>query len=146
MRVLVVGDKSKERQIVCEVLAELGQEAVEAEDGQAGWEAYQTSQFDIVISDYVMPGLNGLELCQAIRQLPQEHYTYVLICSHFFEKQHILAGFEAGVDDYVEKPLDPDELRIRLISAQRVTEVHRQLAQRNLELAQMSQRCRSPAS
>ena len=139
MRVLVVGDKSQERRIVCEVLAELGQEAVEAEDGKAGWEAYQAGQFDIVISDYVMPGLNGLELCQAIRGLPREHYTYILVCSLFFEKQHILAGFEAGVDDYVEKPLDPDELRIRLISAQRVTEIHRQLAHRNRELAQMSE-------
>lgn len=139
MRVLVVGDKAEERQVVCEVLAELGQEAVEAEDGEAGWRAYQAEPFDLVISDFIMPKMNGLDLCRAIRSLSREHYTYILVCSLFSEKQHILAGFEAGVDDYVEKPLDPDELRIRLISAQRVTEVHRQLAAQNRELARMGQ-------
>lgn len=139
MKVLVVGDKPEERQIVVDVLGELGQQAEQAENGLAGWEAYRRGRFDIVISDFIMPGMNGLELCSKIRRQPREHYTYVLVCSLFSEKQHILAGFEAGVDDYVEKPLDPNELRVRLISAQRVTEVHRELAARNKELAQMSQ-------
>ncbi len=139
MKVLVVGDKLEERQIVLNVLEELGQQAEQAEDGLSGWEAYQRGQFDIVISDFIMPGMNGLELCAKIRRHPREHYTYVLVCSLFSEKQHILAGFEAGVDDYIEKPLDPTELRVRLISAQRVTEVHRELASRNKELAQLGE-------
>ena len=139
MKVLVVGDKAEERQLVKDVLAELGYEAVEAEDGRAGWKLCRKTRFDLVISDFVMPGLNGLELCVKIRQQPSDHYTYVLVCSIFSEKQHILAGFEAGVDDYVEKPLDPNELRVRLISARRVTQVHRELAARNSELAHMSQ-------
>ena len=98
MKVLVVGDKPEERQIVVDVLGELGQQAEQAENGLAGWEAYRRGRFDIVISDFIMPGMNGLELCSKIRRQPREHYTYVLVCSLFSEKQHILAGFEAGVD------------------------------------------------
>lgn len=139
MKILVVGDKPEERQLVLNVLDELGHQAKEAEDGMAGWRAWRGESFDIVISDFVMPEMTGLELCSKIRSTPRDHYTYVLVCSLFSEKQHILAGFEAGVDDYVEKPLDPNELRVRLVSAQRVTRIHQELATRNRELAQMSQ-------
>ena len=137
MNVLVVGDKAYERDIVVQVLTELGHSSAEATDGEEGWQAYQEQDFDIIISDFIMPKMNGLELCRAVRGQPKDHYTYILVASLFSEKQHILAGFEAGVDDYVSKPLDLDELRVRLISAVRVTEVHFQLASKNKELAEL---------
>lgn len=137
MRALIVGDKADERGLVVEALTELGHAALEAEDGLAGLEAYRGGSFDIIISDFIMPRMNGLELCRAIRNEPKEHYTYVLIASIFSEKQHILAGFEAGVDDYVSKPLDVDELRVRLVSAQRITGIHSELAAKNRQLQEM---------
>jgi diguanylate cyclase (GGDEF)-like protein len=137
VKVLVVGDKAHERDIVVQVLTELGHGSVEAKDGEEGWQAYQEQDFDIIISDFIMPKMNGLELCRAVRGQPKDHYTYILVASLFSEKQHILAGFEAGVDDYASKPLDLDELRVRLISAVRVTEVHFQLASKNKELAEL---------
>jgi diguanylate cyclase (GGDEF)-like protein len=90
-----------------------------------------------------MPKMNGLELCRAIRNQPRPHYTYVLIASIFAEKQNILAGFEAGVDDYVSKPIDLDELRVRLISAVRVTGVHRELATKNQQLVELGEHLRA---
>lgn len=122
---------------MAQALTELGHAAVEAEDGQAGLDVYRQGEFDIVISDLVMPKMNGLELCRAIRGEPKETYTYVLIASNFSEKQHILAGFEAGVDDYVSKPLDLDELRVRLISARRITGIHSELAAKNRQLEEL---------
>lgn len=134
---LIVGDKEHERAIVVEVLTELGHSSVQAEDGEAGLAAYRAGDFDIIISDFIMPRMNGLELCKAVRCEPKEHYTYVLVASLFSEKQHILAGFEAGVDDYVGKPLDLNELRVRLISAERITRMQRELAQKNTQLEEM---------
>lgn len=138
MKILVAGDKAEERQLVVETIAQFDHIAVEAHDGESAWQAYLTHDFDIVISDLVMPKMNGLELCRAIRSRPKDHYTYVLIASLFSEKSHIMAGFEAGVDDYVGKPLDPDELRVRLISALRVTEIQRELATKNRQLEALS--------
>jgi diguanylate cyclase (GGDEF)-like protein len=136
LNVLVVGDKAEERALVVGVVSELGHTVWQAEDGEEGLRAYRRRAFDIVISDFIMPKMNGLELCRQIRQQPQERYTYVLVASKFSEKQHILAGFEAGVDDYVGKPIDVDELRVRLISAVRVARVHAELASKNRELAE----------
>lgn len=139
MKVLVVGDKAEERDLVIQVVTELGHTAIQAEDGEAGLQDYLQHDIDIVISDFIMPNMNGLELCEAIRRRPKRHYTYVLIASIFSEKHHLMAGFEAGVDDYVSKPLDPDELRVRLISAERVTRVHLELATKNRQLEQAGQ-------
>ena len=139
LRILVVGDKAHERDLMVAVVSELGHEVEQAVNGEEALRAYQAGDFDLVISDFVMPFMDGLQLCQAIRAQPKEHYTYVLIVSRLSEKQHIMAGFEAGVDDYVEKPLDSNELRVRLISAVRVSAIHRELADKNRELARLSE-------
>ena len=138
VNILVVGDKAQERELVVQTVTDLGHTARQAEDGEQGLRAYLEHGFDIVISDFIMPGMDGLELCRRIRSQPGDSYTYILVASSLSEKRHVLAGFEAGVDDYLGKPLDVDELRVRLISAVRVTAIHAELAQKNRELAEAS--------
>lgn len=138
MNVLVVGDKDYERQPVAKMVRDLGHTVVEADDGTVAWDHYSRSHFDVVISDYLMPQMNGLELCRKVRLAPHPNYTYFMIVSSRSESDDLLAGFQSGVDDYIPKPVSEVELHCRLISAERVTEVHRELAQRNSQLLHLS--------
>lgn len=138
MNVLVVGDKDYERQPVAKKVTDLGHKVVEANDGTIAWEHYSRTYFDVVISDYLMPEMNGLELCRKVRLGPHQAYTYFMIVSSRSDSDNLLAGFESGVDDYIAKPVSEVELQCRLISAARVTKVHRELAQRNSQLLHLS--------
>ena len=138
MNVLVVGDKDYERQPVAKMVRDLGHTVVEADDGTVAWDHYSRSHFDVVISDYLMPQMNGLELCRKVRLAPHPNYTYFMIVSSRSESDDLLAGFQSGVDDYIPKPVSEVELQCRLISAERVTLMHRELAQRNSQLLHLS--------
>ena len=83
---------------------------------------------DVVISDWMMPGLTGLELCRSIRADAGGSYTYFIMVTSHGALDEVLEGMSAGADDYLVKPLDPDDLQARLIPAARVTALHRQLA------------------
>ncbi len=144
MRVLVVGDKKHERESVVELVESLDHQVEQAEDGLSAWKRYTRHHYDVIISDYLMPEMNGLELCRRVREdCPYGRYTYVIICSARAEQHHVLAGFESGVDDYLRKPARPVEVRARLISARRVTTVHNELARKNRELRDLSQELRA---
>jgi len=118
----------------------LGHECLVAEDGMAAWELFQERGPDVIISDWLMPGIEGPELCRRVREhartaASNSHpaYTYFVLLTVLEDKQHALEGMEAGADDYLAKPPDLDELRLRLIAATRVTGLHRQLAERDAE-------------
>jgi two-component system, cell cycle response regulator len=81
-----------------------------------------------------MPGMDGLELCSKVRGEERNGYTYFIFLTALGDRNHLHMGLEAGADDYLSKPLDRDELQVRLISARRVTELHRRLAFQNGEL------------
>ncbi len=68
----------------------------------------------LVIFDWLMPGLNGIELCQHVRSMPQEPYTYILLLTSKRDKKDVVEGLSAGADDYITKPFDPQELKVRL--------------------------------
>jgi diguanylate cyclase (GGDEF)-like protein len=138
LNILVVGDKDHERQPVAEAISALGHSVVEAADGTYAWQAYSRKHFDVVISDYLMPEMNGLELCKKVRMSPHKDYTYFVIISSRTESENLLAGFKSGVDDYLGKPVSPIELECRLISAQRVIDMHHELTQTNAQLLHLS--------
>ena len=138
MNILVVGDKDHERGPVAEAVRQLGHTVVEAADGTYAWEAFSRTHFDVVISDYLMPEMNGLELCRKVRLSPHQGYTYFVIVSTRTESDNVLAGFKSGVDDYLSKPVSPIELECRLISAERVIKMHRELTQTNAQLLHLS--------
>lgn len=143
MNILVVGDKEHERRPVVKTVEGLGHTVTEAEDGTNAWELYGLHHYDVIISDYLMPQMNGLELCRRVRIGPHRDYTYFIIVSARAESQNILNGFRSGVDDYVPKPVSPMELECRLISAQRVTKMHRELARSNAQLKALSDELRA---
>lgn len=129
MRVLVAEDEAVPRAILRAALEKLGHECLVAEDGEGAWEIFSgTPRVDVVISDRMMPGMDGLELCRRIRAEEEGNgYTYFVFLTALGGKRHLLEGIQAGADDYLGKPLDLDELQVRLISAARVTELHKQL-------------------
>lgn len=139
----MVGDKAHERAPVVKAIRELGHLVTEAIDGAQAWQECLEHHYDAVFSDYLMPEMNGLELCQRIRENPQGRYTYVIICSTQSLQQHVVAGFESGVDDYIAKPVSSLELKARLISARRVTLVHNELTRKNKELSALTEELRA---
>ena len=129
MRVLAVEDEAVPRAILRAALEKLGHECLVAEDGEGAWKIFsRTPGVDVVISDRLMPGMDGLELCRRIRaEEGGDSYTYFVFLTALGDRRHLLEGIQAGADDYLSKPLDPDELQVRLISAARVTELHKRL-------------------
>ena len=143
MKILVAEDDAVSRTILRRAVEKLGHECLVAEDGRAAWETFRSEPWvDVIISDWMMPDVDGLELCRMVREEERgsrgRAYTYFIFLTALGDRDHLLMGLEAGADDYLSKPLDRDELGMRLISADRVTELHRQLAFQNDELEKLN--------
>lgn len=98
-------------------------------NGRQAWELLQLARIPIVISDWYMPEMDGPELCRRIRARPREPYVYFILVTSRGGKQQYLAGMEAGADDFIAKPVDPDELRARLTVAERILGLRKELEQ-----------------
>ena len=140
MRVLVAEDSALTRAMLRDALLTMGHDCIVATDGNDAWQQFQASGADVIISDRLMPGLDGLELCRRVRELPEASYTYFVFLTALANKNAILEGMQGGADDYLSKPLDLDELRARLIAAERVTALHRRLAEQAQALEQSNQK------
>jgi len=110
------------------MLQKLGYQVVAAANGKEAWEAFRKGRFRLVISDVLMPEMDGLELCRRIRKHKQSKYTYVVMITALIGKKDYLEGMEAGADDFVTKPFDPDELKARLRVAERIISFQEQAA------------------
>jgi len=128
MRVLVADDEQTTRLVVRAAVQRLGHECLVAEDGDRAWARLHASPVDVLLTDWMMPGLDGPELCRRIRAHPADRYTYIILATSMSEREDILSGMQAGADDYLIKPLDPFAVQTRLIAAERVTVLHQQLA------------------
>jgi two-component system, cell cycle response regulator len=129
VRVLVADDEATTRLVVRAAVQRLGHECLIAEDGDRAWALLQATPVDVLLTDWMMPGLDGPELCRRIRAHPADRYTYIILATSMSERDDILSGMQAGADDYLIKPLDPFAVQTRLIAAERVTALHRQLAE-----------------
>jgi len=134
MRVLIAEDDAVSRRILQRAIERFGHVCQAVTDGAEAWQAYQDASFDVVITDWVMPQIDGVELCELIRKHPGTRYTYVVLLSVLSDRGHFLKGMQAGADDYLTKPLDAEELQARLAAAERVTTLHRQLSDQNNRL------------
>ena len=123
MRVLIAEDDRDSRELLGWLLTKLGYEVVSTENGEQAWKAFKQEKFRIVISDLLMPDMDGLELCRRIRGTKLESYTYIIILTALIGKKDYLEGMEAGADDFVTKPFDPDELKARLRVAERIVSI-----------------------
>jgi two-component system, cell cycle response regulator len=127
--VLVADDNVLIRNIVADLLRAMGFEVTEAEDGEQAIQLYQSNRFHIVITDWVMPKVTGLEFCQAIRADDQKFahsgYTYVIMLTSQDSKNDLIAALDAGADDYLVKPVHKPELQARIRTAMRIIELEK---------------------
>ncbi len=135
MKVLIAEDDPISRTILKKSVEKFGHECLVAEDGEKAWELFQkTQEVDVVISDWMMPGIDGLELCRRVRAVNNDLYTFFIFLTALGDRAHLLQGMQAGADDYLTKPLDREELQVRLIAASRVNSLHRQLNEKRRQL------------
>lgn len=140
LKVLVVDDDEPSLDPLRAAIVSFGYDCRVATDGLEAWRMHQAAPADVILSDWDMPCMDGLELCRRTRVMHDEStYTYFIFMTAFEDKAHFLRGMEAGADDYQIKPIDLDELRARLTSAQRVVSLYRRLADKNTVLRRDSQ-------
>jgi two-component system, cell cycle response regulator len=140
MRILVAEDDTASRLIIEAAVTALGHECLVATSGEEAWRLFETADVEVIISDRMMPGMDGLELCRRVRARNGDTYTYFIFLTILDERPDIVSGMEAGADDYLVKPLDAVELKLRLHVASRVTALHRRLFQQSEELARLNRR------
>jgi two-component system, OmpR family, phosphate regulon response regulator PhoB len=116
-KVLVVEDEADIRNLIAINLRTRGYDVITAENGSIGLELVRKHKPLVMTLDLMMPGMNGLDVCQALRSDPEISSTYVLMVTAMGETEDRLAGFEAGADDYVPKPFSVDELVLRVQAA-----------------------------
>jgi DNA-binding response OmpR family regulator len=123
MRILVVEDDFDAREMLQILLRMEGHDVVTARNGVEGWKAFQDGRFSVVLSDWLMPEADGLELCRKIREQETARYTYIVLVTALQGKSLYLESINAGADDFVSKPYDPDVLRSRLVVAERIVKL-----------------------
>lgn len=141
MKVLVAEDNYTMRVMVAGVLKRWGYEPVPVCDGKEAWQMMQQAGAPrIALLDWEMPGIDGIEVCRHLRTREMEgaEYTYTILLTSRSEKNEIVAGIEAGADDYVIKPFDPNELRARVRTASRIVELQAELLQSKEEYRKLS--------
>ncbi|MBL9091122.1 MAG: response regulator [Planctomycetaceae bacterium] len=120
MKVLVAEDDRDAMDLLENALQHFGYEVTRAEDGFEALDAIRSGQFQIVISDWEMPGMNGIELCREVRNRIASSYTYFFLLTARTGTQNLVDGLRAGADEFLSKPVDPEELKVRLDVAERV--------------------------
>jgi signal transduction histidine kinase len=145
MKILIAEDDATSRDILAHVLRQLGHEVVEAADGEEAWAVFQREHVPLLISDWMMPGLDGLQLCRRIRAEQRPKYTYIILLTVLGGKQNYLDAMEAGTDDFISKPFDVDQLHTRLRVAERILGLQRELQEIELTREQEVRRERMRA-
>ncbi|MDZ7698130.1 MAG: response regulator transcription factor [Deltaproteobacteria bacterium] len=144
MNILIAEDDATSRMMLRSVLTRLGYEVVEAVDGNAAWEVLKRPDAPrLVIVDWIMPGMDGLELVRRVRNLPEgadgpetgaKGRPYMIMLTSRDKKDDVIAGLDAGADDYLTKPFDPGELRARVAVGERMVAMEDGLAGKIREL------------
>jgi DNA-binding response OmpR family regulator len=135
MKVLIAEDDLVSRSVLERTLRAWGYEVVAVNDGLAAWELLrQPDAPRLVILDWMMPGLDGPEVCRKVRELPDQEPTYIVLLTTRHLKEDVVAGLDSGADDYVVKPFDRQELHSRLRAGERIVGLQRSLSERVREL------------
>ncbi len=127
--VLVVDDDPVSSAQLSALAQAAGYEVQGVSNGRQAWNLLQLTRIPIVISDWYMPEMDGAELCRRVRSRTREPYVYFILVTSRGGKQQYLAGMDAGADDFIGKPVDPDELRARLRVAERILGLRKELEQ-----------------
>lgn len=136
LEILVVDDDDASRVALCGAVIRLGYRCRSAAEAL---KVHGERPADMIVSDWRMPGIDGMELCRRVRALDVGKYTYLLFVSAHARKRDFVEAVRAGADDYLPKPIDLDDLEARLIAGSRLVEAYRRLADRNVVLRHDSQ-------
>ena len=129
MNILIADDDSTSRIVLSATLKKLGHEVTVAKSGDEALAVFDKVNVPILISDMVMPGLDGLELCRRVRTLNRPRYTYIILLTSVGGKHGFLVGMKAGADDFINKPFDEDQLAARLGVAERILSLQTEVKQ-----------------
>ncbi|NLX99484.1 MAG: hybrid sensor histidine kinase/response regulator [Rhodopirellula sp.] len=134
MQILVADDSLVMRRLLCACLQKWDYDVVAVEDGAQAWQRFQEGQFPLIITDWLMPAMDGLELIRRIRACELDHYVYIILLTAKSEKEDLVVAMEAGADDFLAKPFDTGELRVRIREGERIITLQRTLAEQNRQL------------
>ena len=141
MKILIADDEPTSRMMLRSLASKQGHECIVAADGSSAWDLLTSEGVEVLLTDWMMPGVDGPELCRRVREELTDRYVYIVLITGLGQRERILEGMSAGADDYLVKPVDPFVVQTRLVAAERVTALHRQvshfraqLEQANLEL------------
>ncbi len=128
MKVLIADDSIVSRHVLEATLRRWDYEPIATTNGNDAWELLQRDDAPhLAILDWMMPGLTGLEICKLVRSRAKEPYTYILLLTARSEIGDVIEGMEAGADDYITKPFEYNELKVRLRAGRRIVELHSEL-------------------
>lgn len=134
MQILVVDDDGATLIYLSSVLRKLGHNVVTTTNGETAYQMITEGKIQIVISDWNMPELSGIELCKRLRASDLSRYVYFILLTARDDKDSLLEGMESGADDYLVKPVDPRELHVRLHAGNRILKLEHDLKERNADL------------
>ncbi len=129
--VLLVDDSAVQRRILAASLVRWGYRVSEAATGQQALDLCISHPPDIVLSDWMMPGMDGLELCRRFRAMPRAGYGYFILLTSKTEKDAVTQGLDCGADDFLTKPVNTAELRARMRAGERILSMERELTDKN---------------
>lgn len=124
---LIVDDSRTQRLLFARKLESRGYCTQEAVSGRAALDLCATQHFDLILSDWMMPEMDGLEFCRAFRALRQDAYTYFILLTAKNEKEAVAQGLDVGADDFLSKPVAPNELRARIRAGERLLQMEREM-------------------
>ena len=128
MKILIAEDNAVSRRVVETQLTKWGHEVLSANNGTEAWEILQANDAPpLAILDWIMPGIDGVELCRRVRERTNQLYTYVILLTAKDRKEDVVKAMDAGADDYVVKPPDPSELQARIRAGCRIIELEQRL-------------------
>jgi phosphoserine phosphatase RsbU/P len=128
MKILIAEDDPVSVKVLQFTLEHYGHEVVVAASGLEAWEKFDAEPVRVIVSDWMMPGLDGLQLCQKVRERPKTEYTYfILLTAIHTGRDNLRQAMDAGVDDFLTKPLDREAILMRLRVAERILEFTKQI-------------------
>jgi phosphoserine phosphatase RsbU/P len=128
LRILVAEDDTDTRELICLMLQKAGHVVETRPDGIAAWEAFRHEGYQLLVSDCMMPGLDGFDLCRKVRGA-QRKYTYIILLTAYGGRDNYMKGMECGADDFLTKPCNFDELHARLRVAERIIGLQEEVRQ-----------------
>lgn len=131
MKILIAEDDFTSRLMLQEIFVNWGYKVILAEDGEQAWQILKkTDAPRIAVLDWVMPGMDGLEVCKRVKAIEDKEPVYIILLSGRSSRADIVKGFEAGADDYMTKPFDENELKARIRVAQRMIGIQAMLTEK----------------